>query len=187
MKKTKLISLLFMSLVAAKSFAFSTFTSSAHVCNKTQNTTFHFQLNYKHDADVNTPNSYDFVLSPGSCNTIGFYMQTEDSDLMFTDLNNSHNSFHIKNRTWASDLVTHGVYIDVEQFHMHEYQLGSGSDYIEGNADSTEGDNDLYFTLQDYVDNPPANSLVATKDATNQSNTQSKKPAPIAQTSVRFW
>lgn len=186
MKKAKLISLLFMSLVAAKSFAFSTFTSSAHVCNKTQNTTFHFQLNYKHDADVNTSNSYDFVLSPGSCNTIGFYMQTEDSDLMFTDLNNSHNSFHIKNRTWAADLVTHGVYIDVEQFHMHEYQLGS--DYIEGNADSTEGDNDLYFTLQDYVDNVAANPLVTAKDTTtNQPTVQSKKPAPIVQTSVKFW
>ena len=113
-------------------------------------------------------------------------MQDEDADLMFTDLNNTHNSFHIKNYYWAADSTTYGVYIDVKQFHMHEYQLGS--DYKEGNADSSEPENDLYFSLEDYVDNAPANPSVTTKDATtNQPTAQTKKPAPIAQTSVGFW
>ncbi len=173
MKTAKLISLLFMSLVAAKSFAY---TSHAHVCNKTSDT-FQFKLVYKYQADVNTPDSYQFTLPPGQCHTIGFYMldtgnyvNVNDDDLMFQDQINPKNTFHIKNDYYCNGSDETYATIELYYFNMPGYIR---TDYQDGKMNNPN-DSDMYFTIS--PDSSRINGAGILPWASSNSSLQKLKP-----------
>ena len=122
---------------SVNAFAWVHADNQAVVCNKTVNQTFKFVLTGKYQANTNDDASAEFMLYPGSCHEINYWLQYQmnpwdnDDTLEFTDQYGA-GSFHIQGTTHTSALGSYLYAFDMPEFNYLQHSMGEWSTFKGG-------------------------------------------------------